>query len=249
MTRALGVAYVTPHCQAGGHENSKVLSVGGALMPACRGTYTYRFVEIKCGCWCHEMFASLMVDSEAALGTVGDSTTTVDSPASVDPVALEHVTTGSHRGGPASVSERRNDFWKSAILDADVEPQLWMFVNKNLFNDEFNRVEHPANEGSRRKRGSLDTNVEIVCKLWLEQKIMFEHLTPQLIGMMIDAGDSPSPGAIYAVLTRWKDSGLCEVETKPFRFTGFTPAVGENGIAYAKNSVERERKARTQGFF
>lgn len=247
MTRALGVGYVTPHCCNGGHENSKVLSLKGTLMPSCRGIYAYRFVEVKCTCWCHEMFASLVAEERDALTPATESMNMDVTAPSVDPVALGHVTDAGIGAVGAVIPERSQSFWASVVHDANVETQLWQLVNGLFFDDEVKR-EESANSG-RRKRGSLDINVEIVCKLWLEEKLPFPELTPVCIGMMINAEDPPSSGAIYAVLTRWRDENLCAVSEKPFRFVSFTPAVGEYGIAYVKNKTSKEKIARSKGFF
>lgn len=73
----------------------------------------------------------------------------------------------------------------------------------------------------RAARGELEENVRAVIAAHFE---VFDHLTPQIIGVLINKETPPSEGAIHSVLMRWEAKGLATVERKPFRFGTFTTA-------------------------
>lgn len=245
--------YVTPHCQNGGHENAKVLSPGGALMPSCRGEYNYRYLNVTCFCWCHEMFRTMRDQQAAAVSEEEDGTPGTDTPATVALAPLQPVITGGPPSADTAPTEEKLDFYGEATGDSSLSPQVRRFINKHVFgldmSDAPDLTDKRYDEGKRRARGSLDINVEAVCRLWLDRKLPYEMLTPSDIAMIIDVSNPPSPGAIHAVLTRWAEGGLCMVGSKPVRFIGFSPTVDERGISFMKGALQREKKARSNGFF
>lgn len=242
--------YVTPHCGLGAHENAKVLSEAGTLRPSCRGEYVYRFVTVTCNCWCHEMFRTMRAQQAAASSGGDDGMPDADTPATVALGPLEPVVTGGSSAAGTAPIEAKQDFWVSVSSDDDLAPQVARYIKKHMLDTEVtDEPKSKDDEGKRRARGSLDINVEAVCRLWLAGKLPYEHLTPADIGMMIDVSNPPSAGAVYAVLQRWKEHGFVELGNKPFRFVRFTSTVAEQGISFAKDAMSREKNARAKGFF
>jgi hypothetical protein len=126
---------------------------------------------------------------------------------------------------------------------------LQTFIRMNVLKTEPTEDQRIA-ANDRRKRGELESNVEVVCRLWLDKHLAaVNELTTNWIALLIDASEPPSQGAIHAVLTRWSEHGYAKVEHKPFRFIEFMPSVAENGIAAAKQAHEREKNARAKGFW
>jgi hypothetical protein len=240
-------AYITQHCANGGHENAKVLSPGGTLMPACRGEYTYRFVSVTCWCWCHEMFRTMRQQQADASSDASDTMPDIDTPATAALGPIVPVTTGA----TTATTEAKSTFYESVLANDAVSVQVKRFVNKHVFDADDKNVwnTEKSEDAKRRTRGSLDINVEAVCRLWLDGKLPYQELTPVSIGMVIDISNPPSSGAIYAVLQRWKENALAELAEKPFRFIAFSPSVGECGIDAIKGAHAREKRAKLQGFF
>lgn len=238
--------YMTGHCAGGNHEGSKNLSQGGALFPACAGLYAFRFTAIQCSCWCHELFSQARAQAPVALS---------------DPIPSMQLGGGSTSGQTGTATQANvgttdaitaptdQDFWTKVLEHQDLTVQVFKFVSWHVFKVKGDRsLANPIPAASRRPRGSLDINVEAICKLALEGLIPNE-LTPSNIGLLIDPLNPPSAGAIHAVLTRWENAGYCTVSKKPVTMTGFTSKVTKSGITGAKQISKREREARAKGFF
>lgn len=101
----------------------------------------------------------------------------------------------------------------------------------------------------RRKRGELEDNVEVVCRLWLLRHLPWSSLTTDAIALMVDANDPPSQGAIYAVLMRWSDSNLAVIERSPLRFMLFSDEAWCDGVTAVRHKHKREADRRAKGFF
>jgi hypothetical protein len=242
--------YVTQHCANGAHENTKTLSFKGTLMVSCKGFYDWRFTSATCTCWCHALVASIKTPETVAPSDTSPTTGDPSKPVTVAPRPVKTAPLG-----PMSPSEDAMDPTHRmfrAILDRGrVAQQLTNLVLKLIFGDEVvpgnDRVDLPK---ERRKRGELDDNVEVVCRLWQAGKLPWgDLLTTEAIALTIDASDPPSQGAIYAVLTRWSEAGYCTIGTAPMRFVGFTSAVLEKGLSQTKHAHKREADRRSKGFF
>ena len=238
--------YMTGQCSGGNHEGSKNLSQGGALFPACAGMYAFRFTVIQCSCWCHEMFSQARAQAPAALS---------------DPIPSMQLGNGAGSGQMGTVAQANGglidaitvptdtDFWTKVLEHQDLTIQVFRLVSYHVFKVKGERsLAKPIPADARRPRGSLDINVEAICRLALEGLIPNE-LTPPNIGLLIDARNPPSAGAIHAVLTRWEAAGYCTISKKPVTMTGFTNKVNKSGITGAKKISARERDARAKGFF
>jgi hypothetical protein len=242
--------YVTGLCQVGGHEGKPALSPGGALYKACTGKYEFRYTVIECFCWCHEMFAMMRAMSDPASS---DPTPNTDAPITF--VTRPPVDVSAPLAGPPPLdvaAERKHKLWKTLGDDINLAPQLMKLLRKlNLIDSPDTLYDGMIRQmiGDRRARGALEVNVEAVCLLWLDKHIPFEVLTPNEISLIIDAQEPPSIGAIYAVLTRWADAGLCITETNPMRFVKFTDKVTDAGVAEAKDRAARDANRRAKGFF
>lgn len=101
----------------------------------------------------------------------------------------------------------------------------------------------------RRRRGELEDNVEVVCRLWMLRHLPWANLTTDAIALMVDANDPPSQGAIYAVLTRWSDANLAIIQRSPLRFILFSDDAWFEGITAIRHSQRREADRRSKGFF
>lgn len=237
--------YESQHCTNGHHEKSSNKSEKGATYKACQGVYKFIWVVVTCTCWCHAMFREAVERAAESIPELEVAHTTIpkQTPGSVDVVPSQHVVTAP-RG-----TEIRG-YWTNVLLNENLEPQLFKMIKKLVM-----KVTGPLEvqvtkleDGERRPKGSLDVNVEAVCNLSLEGYIP-QELTTVNVGMLINALDPPSPGAIQAVFDRWAKAGFCELGTKPVRLLRFTTLVGENGIAGAKKVHAREKENRSKGFF
>lgn len=240
--------YVTPHCAHGAHENTKRKAANGNNFQSCRGTYAYRYTTVRCTCWCHAMYAMVAPELSGAL-PVPDATMRHDAEGgSVDGTSPPGIV--SQRDGIGAHAGDGLSFWRGAVGNAGLESQLRRFICMKVLgmNDVSDSMEQ-AGESGRRTRGSLDINVEAVCRLWLDKRLPFPNLTPSEIGSMINVLDPPSPGAIHAVLTRWVNAGLCVVETKPLRFVKFTEAVDSFGISGVRKRSKLEKSRHEKGFW
>lgn len=238
--------YVTGHCGIGNHEGTKNLSKGGSLFSACAGEYEYSYgISIVCTCWCHEMFKMARAAKAEALGDAVTDTDNRETSPSVEMTAVSAptVTTIPVHSGP-----NVTDFYTKVLEHQDLTLQVYRFVSWHVFGVKGDKSLVDRTVNGRRPRGSLDINVEAICRLKLDGKIPNE-LTPQTVGMLIDPIDPPSAGAIHAVFTRWKNAGYITMSVKPVTMTGFTDKVGAAGITGAKRITERERIARAKGFF
>lgn len=241
--------YITGFCGNGQHENSKLLSKAGASRVACRGKYEFRFCAVQCECWCHALFAAAGVTSDSPLSDTTDATDATESSDSGDPRASETAPSEPTTIPSSAIPTQRSTYWSWLVLQDHLEPQLKRLVMKLIFDQESEFVESAENIKERRKRGSLEYNVEAVCRLWLESKLPYKSLIPTDVGMLINAMDPPSPGAIHAVFTRWNEQGLAEVAHSPFRFLSFTSLVGEFGIDDFRRRQQRQMARNEKGFF
>ncbi len=242
--------YVTGHCANGNHEGAKNLSVGGALFPSCAGEYHFRITKpILCSCWCHELFqqardAKREAAQDDALTVVIPSMQMAKTLASVDLSDPTHV---NPRTSSPVTAPTVQDFWEKVLEHQDLAPTVFGLVSFMVFGVR-QKKELKAEASSRRARGSLDINVEAICRLSLDGLIP-QELTPGNIGLLIDPLNPPSAGAIHAVLHRWKEAGYCTLQDKPLTMTGFTSKVPASGITGAKKISAREKEARAKGFF
>jgi len=138
--------------------------------------------------------------------------------------------------------------YRQLIASPKVSDQLANLVRVRVLGEEADESQREET-GERRRRGELDSNVEIVCKLWLDGFLPWELLTTDAISLMIDAENSPSQGAIYSVLNRWADKGFAMIGTKPMRFMGFNDNVLKLGLEVATYRTKREADKRMKGFF
>lgn len=241
--------YITGHCAHGNHEGTKKLSVGGALFPACAGIYAFRFKVIECSCWCHEMFREARAAKAQDVTALSDPIPTMQLGNGAGSVPMGTVTQANGGASEPITAPTDADFWTKVLDHQDLTIQVFKFVSWHVFKVKGDRqISKPIPENSRRPRGSLDINVEAICRLGLEGLIPNE-LTPSNIGLLIDPLNPPSAGAIHAVLTRWKEAGYCTLSDRPVTMTGFTDRVNKSGITGAKKISAREREARAKGFF
>ncbi len=239
--------YLSGHCSNGNHEGSRNTSALGATFPACAGLYVFRFHKsIQCSCWCHEMFSQARAQAPAALS---DPIPTMQLGNGAGSGQMTDVTQANGDVPPTVTAPTDTDFWRKVLEHQDLTLQVFRFVSWHVFGVKGERsLAQPLPADSRRPRGSLDVNVEAICRLSLERRIPHE-LTPSNIGLLIDPRNPPSTGAIHAVLSRWEAAGFCTISKKPVTMTGFTAKVSKSGITQAKRISERERQARAKGFF
>lgn len=238
--------YVTGHCGIGNHEGTKNLSTKGTLFPACAGEYAYSLgVHVACTCWCHEMFKMAAASRASALADVGTDTDTPETSASVE---IEATSAPTGTAEPAPNVPKIDPFWSKVLEHQDLTLQVYRFVSWHVFGVKGDKSLADRTVEGRRPRGSLDINVEAICRLKFEGRIPNE-LTPQTVGLLIDPINPPSAGAIHAVFTRWKNAGYCTLSERPVMMTGFTSLVGADGITGAKKVSLRQRVSRAKGFF
>jgi hypothetical protein len=237
--------YTTGWCQSGGHEGHPKLSSRGSKMVACRGRYEFpRLVKpvFICNCWCHEVFAKVRAMEAAAIADGTNATNHAETAVSGDagPVKI-HVSTPIPTADPG---------WFPA-------PQpLTQNLYERLYDDPFltdnlagmlakyckvapHTVQRERRAG-RRERGSLDVNVETVCRLIADKMIPFPG-NPQVIAMLIDPDEGISSGAVYACLTRFMSEGLIE-RVSPVVFAGFVGDAIEMTIKEARRKIEKAAK-------
>lgn len=244
--------YITGHCANGAHEGSKTLSYLGTLMQSCRGIYTWRFSGATCTCWCHALADTVRAMEDA---TPSPLFPTTDMPESVVYDLVEAVKSASGRVTilpPAHdvvvITSDPHYMYRQLIASAKVSDQLANLVRVRVLSEEADETQREET-GERRRRGELDSNVEIVCKLWLDKFLPWELLTTDAISLMIDAENPPSQGAIYSVLNRWADKGFATIGTKPMRFLNFNENVLKLGLDVATHRSKRAAEQRAKGFF
>lgn len=240
--------YITGHCANGAHEGNKTFSARGTLLQPCRGMYTWRFTSAFCTCWCHELAATVrtmtaVTSDPLFVGTHG-LVSAADVAASVAsapmPIAVNMP--------EVVITQDPHWLYRQMIASPKVSTQLANMVRVKILNEE--AQEYSADEsGERRRRGELDANVEIVCRLWLDKLLPWELLTTDAISIMVDAEDPPSQGAIYSVLNRWANRGFAMIGTKPMRFIGFNESVLKMGLEAAVHKANREADRRSKGMF
>lgn len=138
--------------------------------------------------------------------------------------------------------------WQVFVQSDNVSQQLKNLIYNKVLGQQ-SHTDELKEETLRRRRGQLEDNVEVVCRLWLKKLLPWELLTTDVISMMVDAYDPPSQGAIYSVLKRWADQNLATIGIKPMRFVGFSERVLDRGIAVEKHRQGREADRRSKGFF
>lgn len=239
-------SYVTGHCGIGNHEGTKNLSGRGTLFPSCAGEYAYSLgVFITCMCWCHEMFKMAKALQAPALTDVVTGTAEPQTAVSVE---METPSAPTVDVVPVYSGPNVNDFYTKVLEHQDLTLYVYRFVSWHVFGVKGDKSINDRTVTGRRPRGSLDINVEAICRMKFDGFIPNE-LTPQTVGLLIDPIDPPSAGAIHAVFTRWKNAGYCTLTERPVTLSSFTDKVGVAGITGAKRITERERIARAKGFF
>lgn len=235
--------YTTGWCQSGGHEGQPKLSSRGTKMVACSGRYEFpRLVRpvIVCNCWCHALFA------QARTAAIADGTADIPdviSAASGDARPLEiHVVHPVTDDGPGW-------FEQPQPLTQSLFERLYddVFLTDNLANmlAKYCKVTPRAvareRRPGRRERGSLDVNVETVCRLIADKMIPFPG-NPPVIAMLIDPDEGISAGAVRACLVRFMEEGLMERSDEPVTFCGFMGDAIEMTIKEARRKAERTAK-------
>lgn len=220
--------YITGWCQVGGHAGRKTFSTTGALLRACSGIYEFpRLVNprVICTCFCHRSYAhvesiDLMLDYALSDGS-------------------DHVPPGISAGDVAD-SAAKYHATSPVLDDYDVvaPPVITRTLYEELYRDPhltdhlarllvtkcnvpFEKIERIGLIHGRRERGSLDVNVEAVCRLKMDDIVMFNPLTPQLIALMADPDYPISPGAIRNVLLRFHQAGYVNINQEPVYFLEF----------------------------
>jgi hypothetical protein len=246
--------YVTGHCGNGAHEGKKVISGLGHLLKSCSGTYAWRFTEAKCTCWCHITAAMARRDAQAAA---------LAAPMVIQPATTDIDVTGLLGAimtpSRATIILPPEDelevipLHPIKVLEAlcnsgRVSQQLVNMTASKLGATYPVETRHPVAE-DRRKRGELEDNVEVVCRLWLLKLLPWDQLTTDVIALMVDAGDTPSQGAVYSVLQRWATHNWATIEKGPVRFISFSEEAHNKGISELRRLAKREADRRAKGFF
>lgn len=237
------VEYVTGWCANGGHEGQTNHENPGTV---CRGKYVFRFTIIQCDCFCHAMFAAIRKEDPDALADMDADTAARQTAASVtlsafDALAALPVIT-------ADDPDAKHRLYQKLIETGHVSTQLANYVREHVFEIPIGDIEE-AHSGERRRRGQLEVNVEVVCRLWLDEKLPWPQLTTDIVGLMIDAEDIPSAGAIYAVFDRWASAGLAAIGKSPVRFESFSEHCMSHLVADVKGLLARDKDRRARGFF
>lgn len=230
--------YVTQFCANGGHENIVALSFRGTRMKSCSGKYFIPpRLDVVCTCHCHVNSTRPAIPMAPSINSGGASVT-------VDPRPVEMAVTE-----PEDVGFNPNESPYDRLLNnkvMDLGPRVRNLVLKHLGREVTKEM---LNEPYvLRRRGELDSNVEAICRLWLDKAIPGDELTTDWISLLVDVDNPPSKGAIHAVLMRWDESNFAIVEKNPVRFICFTPTVQEIGIEAARKLAHRKSKNREKGF-
>ena len=234
--------YTTGWCQAGGHEGQPKLSKGGAKMTACLGRYEYpRLVRpvIICNCWCHALFAKARAMEASATADGTADTSDANSAASGDagPVKI-HVSTPVVDAGLIGWALRTNPLTQGLYEKLYDDP----FLTENLANmlaKYCNVAPHHVQRerrAGRRERGSLDVNVETVCRLIADEKIPFPG-NPSVIAMLIDPDEGISSGAVHACLRRLTSEGFMDLHDYSV-FAGFKGDAIELTVKECRRKIE-----------
>jgi len=230
MTEAVVSKYVTGHCAAGGHEGAPQLSPGGSLRTPCRGEYQFRLQKVLCNCWCHEMFREVRALKAAEAEPI--ETDAAGNEITLDPLELadppqplgEYLETLDCALREAS----KPNLFEELAQSEHLTDYLDAFLRKNglVTGPRAAHKRYASNDTERRARGSLDVNVEAVCRLASLSLCPWDEATPTNIALMIDPLDQPSAGAIREVLIRWGKAGYAAIHDKPVKFSCFVgPAV------------------------
>jgi hypothetical protein len=223
---------ITGFCADGNHElapNAEPrLSKKGTMFTSCRGEYKFpRIPLIICDCWCHEFFRLARQMKAAALEASAGVDITIPQPislGSVDPSPVETVpmvtVTAPPTMPPAMTAGMGiKKIYRSIFSDPNLTEFLERFILKHTELDDPKIPRNPV--AGRRERGSLDVNVEAVCRLWVDGKLFHDELTPQDISLMIDPANPPSPGAVRACLLRFAERGYISINLTPVKFLSF----------------------------
>lgn len=229
--------YISQHCANGGHQGAVSLSYKGSLMPSCKGRYVWAYSKAVCTCTCHVKFFTSDDVGSIALASVDSHTPPIGSP------AYEAART-AETGDPVGVDPSESPYDRLLHPDVGLSPQLVNLIRVNIKGLE----PLPVGEHNRR-RGELEANVEAICRLWLDKKMPWDLLTTDVVGLMVDANNPVSAGAVYAVFSRWEGANYAIIEKSPVRFVCFTPAVQEYGIAAVRKIDQRKERNRSKGFF
>jgi hypothetical protein len=236
--------YVTQFCVNGGHQGSVALSFRGTLLPGCRGEYPLYPKVVTCTCYCHKYTLPDATTPSIPPETMIMGSIIAAGPVTVDASPVKPPVTDPDDGPEFNPSESAYD----RLLNNKVMtlgPRVRNLVLKHLDREVTREM---LNEPYVvRRRGELDCNVEAICRLWLDKALPWDMLTTDVIAVLIDVDNPPSPGAVHAVLTRWDDENFAIVKKNPVRFECFTPTVQEIGIEAARIVARRKSKARDRG--
>lgn len=236
--------YVTQFCANGGHEDKPVLSFRGTLMVTCRGLYDMYPRSVTCTCWCHTNAAiKKTLGKPAAFLPVTDTQTSAatvtEAPRPVETPVTEPEDVGFNPDeGP--LDRLLNN--KAMPLGPRVRNLVLKYLGREV-TEEMLKETYVV-----RRRGELDSNVEAICRIYLAKALPWSLLTTDVIALLVDVDNPPSPGAIHAVLTRWEDQNFAITARDPFRFMCFTPTVDEIGIEAARSLAHRRARASERGF-
>lgn len=237
------VEYVTGWCANGGHEGQTNHENPGTV---CRGKYIFRFATIECDCFCHAMFAAVREEDPNALADMDAATAARQAAASVTFSAFDAL--AALPVIAADDPDAKHKLYQKLIETGHVSTQLANYVREHVYEIPVEDI-NEARSGERRRRGQLEVNVEVVCRLWLDQKLPWPQLTTDVVGLMIDAEDIPSAGAIYAVFDRWASAGLATIGKNPVRFESFNKHCMSHPIADVKGIIARDKDRHSRGFF
>jgi hypothetical protein len=250
--------YITQHCANEVHEGVVKFGSKGDPFHACQGEYVFRFLVVRCTCDCHavtyrlaEIQAEIDAEREAGLlpalnppsnptgngGTAGIVATATSEPITPD------------AAGDAADARRR--MYRVLLNTGNISAQPEALVMRHIFGKEYDPAQLlQAATGSRRTKGELELNIELLCHLWLDGKLVgWKTLTADAIPTLVDALDPPSEGAVRAVFTRWKQFAMAEIGEAPVRFIKFSDEVNRHGVEYVRIRLERERKRHEKGMF
>lgn len=173
---------------------------------------------VTCPCECHTVLSKMAEMAGTERSLVDNSTFQVDRGAFVR-VSLTEATTAS--------LEARKDI----VRRESPAPGIVPVVHEKTF---------AATPSGRAGRGELESWVAQVTGIWAVEG--GPNCTPQYVSESIARTRGitpPSSGAVDAVFKRWQKIGFATIETKPTRFTGYTPEGIEHGLEVMKAKARR----------
>jgi hypothetical protein len=201
-------SYQSGFCTVGSHENTQNKGPSGAILKACPVAgrfemfgYNQRMIGVaECTCFCHVMSRQM----EELSGVKFPVRSSIRDGSALSGLGLLGTTSPYTNTGKAAVSDEASRPTVAVASGAT-------FV---------------ATPSGRAARGQLEEQVRHVISVQVNaggsEMIAMLGLMPSTLGLMIDADDPPSSGAIYAVLKRWEKQALVDLAESPFRFVRFT---------------------------